>query len=63
MDVAAFFDAGKVAEHADLLYRTNLRMNVGIGFRFRVKNAVIMRIDQAYGKEGYRFMWTFNDIF
>ena len=63
MDVAAFFDAGKVAEHADLLYRTNLRMNVGLGFRFRVKNAVIMRIDQAYGKEGYRFMWTFSDIF
>jgi len=63
MDVAVFFDAGKVAEHAKLLYRTNLRLDGGIGFRFRLRDAVIMRIDQAYGVEGYRFMWTFSDIF
>jgi hemolysin activation/secretion protein len=63
MDVAAFVDLGKVAADADLLYRTNLRASFGIGFRFRVRNKVIMRIDQAYGNEGYRFMWTFSDIF
>jgi hypothetical protein len=26
-------------------------------------NAVIMRIDMAYGDEGFRFMWTFSDIY
>jgi hypothetical protein len=63
MDVALFVDFGKVAEDAALLYRTNLRANFGLGFRFRVRDAVFMRIDQAYGREGYRFMWTFSDIF
>jgi len=63
MDVALFVDAGKVANNARLLYRGDLRVNGGIGFRFKLAETVIMRIDQAYGNEGYRFMWTFNNIF
>ena len=63
MDVALFVDAGKVANNARLLYRENLRVGGGIGFRFKLAETVIMRIDQAYGNEGYRFMWTFNNIF
>ena len=63
MDAALFVDVGKVAERADLLYASNLRGNAGIGFRFKMRGAVIMRIDQAVGTEGYRFMWTFSDIF
>jgi hypothetical protein len=63
MDVAVFVDAGKVANEARLLYRENLRLSAGIGFRFKIAETVIMRIDQAYGNEGYRFMWTFNNIF
>ena len=63
MDVAIFVDAGKVANEARLLYREDLRYSGGIGFRFKLREKVIMRIDQAYGNEGYRFMWTFNNIF
>lgn len=63
MDVALFVDAGKVANNARLLYREDLRYDGGIGFRFKMAETVIMRIDQAYGNEGYRFMWTFNNIF
>ena len=63
MDVALFVDAGKVANDARLLYREDLRWSGGIGFRFKLSETVIMRIDQAYGNEGYRFMWTFNNIF
>ena len=63
MDVAVFADAGKVADNARLLYSQDLRWAGGIGFRFKFAETVIMRIDQAYGNEGYRFMWTFNNIF
>ena len=63
MDVALFVDAGKVANNARLLYQEDLRVDGGIGFRFKFAETVVMRIDQAYGNEGYRFMWTFNNIF
>jgi len=63
MDVALFVDAGKVSDFARLLYQEDLRIDGGIGFRFKMNETVIMRIDQAYGDEGYRFMWTFNNIF
>jgi hypothetical protein len=63
MDVALFVDAGKVSNDAQTLYNEDLRVNGGIGFRFKFAETVIMRIDQAYGNEGYRFMWTFNNIF
>jgi hypothetical protein len=52
-----------VANDARLLYREDLRWSGGIGFRFKLREKVVMRIDQAYGNEGYRFMWTFNNIF
>ncbi len=63
MDVALFVDAGKVANDARQLYGEDLRVDGGIGFRFKLAETVIMRIDQAYGNEGYRFMWTFSNIF
>jgi len=63
MDVALFVDAGKVSNNARLLYTEDLRVDGGIGFRFKLAEVVVMRIDQAYGNEGYRFMWTFSNIF
>jgi hypothetical protein len=63
MDVALFVDAGKVSNRARLLYQEDLRVDGGIGFRFKLAETVVMRVDQAYGNEGYRFMWTFNNIF
>jgi len=63
MDVALFVDAGKTANDARLLYREDSRWDGGIGFRFKLRETVIMRIDQAYGNEGYRFIWTFSNIF
>jgi len=63
LDMALFVDAGKVSDDARLLYREDLRVGGGVGFRFKLAETVIMRIDQAYGNEGYRFMWTFNNIF
>ena len=40
-----------------------LEWSAGIGFRFKVMDAVVTRIDFAGSREGFRFMWTFSDIF
>src|SRR5262245_43368428 len=56
-----FFDMGKVAGKTSQLNFHNLEYSGGIGFRFTLHNAVIMRIDNAVSREGYRFMWTFSN--
>jgi hypothetical protein len=63
LDMALFVDAGKTVPRKKLIDFHDLRYSGGIGFRARLANAVVMRIDMAYGSEGFRFMWTFSDIF
>ena len=63
LDMAVFADAGKVAASRSELGLSDLRYGGGIGFRFKFKNATIMRIDFAAGDEGFRAMWTFSDAF
>jgi hypothetical protein len=38
-------------------------VSVGFGFRVRVADAVVMRMEIAAGREGLRTMWTFSDIY
>jgi len=59
---ALFFEAGKVAPRIRDLKFSNLQYAGGIGFRFTIRNAVIMRIDNAVSREGYRFIWTFSNM-
>ena len=63
LDMAIFVDAGKVARRLRNVDFSNLDWDAGIGFRFKFKNAYVMRIDFAAGREGFRAMWTFSDIF
>jgi len=63
LDVALFVDTGQVAPKIRDLTPDDWLLNAGLGFRFKVQESVIMRIDSAYGSEGFRFMWTFSDIF
>ena len=63
LDMAVFADAGKAVPHKSQLNAAELRYSGGIGFRAKFKNATIMRIDFAQGREGFRAMWTFSDIF
>jgi outer membrane protein assembly factor BamA len=63
LDMAIFVDAGKVVPRKKLVDWHDLKYSGGIGFRARLANAVIMRVDMAYGDEGFRFMWTFSDIY
>ena len=63
LDMATFIDAGKVIPGKADIDFGELRYGGGIGFRFKIRGGVFMRIDFAVGSEGFRWMWTFNDIF
>jgi outer membrane protein assembly factor BamA len=63
LDMAIFADAGKVIPSKAGIGFSNLQVSWGLGFRTRLRNAVIMRTDFAVGSEGFRAMWTFSDIF
>jgi outer membrane protein assembly factor BamA len=63
LDMAIFVDFGKVAPRLRDVDFSDFDWNAGIGFRFKVNDAYIMRIDFAAGREGFRWMWTFSDIF
>ena len=63
LDMAVFVDAGKVAPELADIDLSDLEWSGGIGFRIKALGAYIMRIDFAAGREGFRAMWTFSDIF
>ena len=48
---------------SEYLHFSDLKYSGGIGFRFRLADAVVSRIDFAVGREGFRWMWTFADIY
>jgi outer membrane protein assembly factor BamA len=62
MHAALFFEGGKVAPKVSQLNFHKLEYSGGIGFRFTIQDTVIMRIDNAVSREGYRFMWTFSNM-
>ena len=57
-----FLDAGKVIDRKADVDFSNFKVSAGIGFRIRVLDAVVSRIDFAAGREGFR-VWTFSDIY
>lgn len=59
---ALFFEAGKVAPKPTRLLLGDLNYAGGVGLRFTLQDAVIMRIDNAVSSEGYRFIWTFSNM-
>jgi outer membrane protein assembly factor BamA len=63
LDMAVFADAGKVVPLKRDLEPTNLRYSGGLGFRVRLRSAIITRIDLAGSSEGFRMIWTFSDVF
>jgi outer membrane protein assembly factor BamA len=63
LDMALFADAGKVVRLTRDVDPTNLHYSGGIGFRFRIRSAIVSRIDIAASSEGPRMIWTFSDAF
>jgi len=63
LEMSAFADAGKVAQFKEDLNLSGLHYDGGLGLRVRLGSAVVTRIEVARSGEGWRAMWTFDDIF
>jgi hypothetical protein len=63
LDMAVFADAGKVIPRKADLNFSDMQVSGGLGFRTRLRDMVIMRTDFAFGHDGFRWIWTFSDIF
>jgi len=63
LEMAAFVDAGKVVPLKRDVTPTRLHFSGGVGFRVRVRSAIVSRIDFAGSDEGFRLVWTFSDIY
>jgi hypothetical protein len=63
MDMALFYDAGKVTSHRNDLDFKGLKSNVGIGARFHGLRATPLRIDLAFSNEGWRLVLSGGPIF
>ena len=62
-DMALFLDAGKVFPKASDLSLNNLRYSGGFGFRFKTRDAVVMRVDTGFSREGFSLWFKFSDVY
>ena len=58
LDVAVFYDTGKVAGRREDLNFEQLQHNWGLGFRFHGPQATPLRIDFAHGREGLNIVFS-----
>ena len=56
LDMALFFDAGKVAPQRSSLTLDGMKTDYGIGVRFHTPTATALRMDLARGQEGWRMV-------
>lgn len=63
LDMAIFYDAGKVASRREDLDFENLKSDWGIGARFHGPAATPIRIEMAKGTEGWRLVFSSNAAF
>lgn len=62
LEMALFVDAGKTVAEKRLVDFTDLSYSGGLGFRFRLNDAVVVRMDLAKSREGVRFIWSVADV-
>jgi outer membrane translocation and assembly module TamA len=64
LDMALFYDTGKVTAHARDLDLDGLKDDYGIGFRFHGPTTTPLRIDFALGGDGgFRIVWAAGAVF
>jgi len=63
LDMALFFDAGKVAPRRSQINFHDLEETAGFGFRFNGNDSVFMRIDFGFSREGFQFWFKFGNPF
>lgn len=63
MTGAVFYDAGKVAFRARDFGRSSFHHDAGFGLRFGFMSNVSLRTEVAFGGDGPKFVFKFNDVF
>jgi hypothetical protein len=58
LDMAVFYDAGKVTSRREDLNFSGLKQDVGVGFRLHGPAATPLRIDVAHGSEGLNIVFS-----
>ncbi len=63
LNMTLFVDAGKVTfDHADLHFK-DLEASYGIGFRFHSPEALLLRLDLAFSREGFIPLFRYSHVF
>ncbi len=63
LEMALFWDGGKVfPRHSQWNFR-DMESSAGFGFRFNVANNVFLRIDTGFSHEGFQIWFKFSDVF
>jgi len=63
LDAALFVDAGKVFHRDGDFNLQDLESDVGFGFRFKTREAVVFRVDTAFSHEGFGLWYSFDHVF
>ena len=63
LDMALFYDAGKVTSRRSDLDFKGLKSDVGIGFRFHGPLSTPLRIELAVGNEGWKVVFSGDAVF
>lgn len=63
LEMALFFDAGKVAPKRSQINFHDLEASAGVGFRFNIRNSTFLRLDVGASHEGMRVWLVFGGIF
>jgi len=63
LEMALFVDAGKVAAERSDLDFDNLEASYGLGFRFHSTDAVSLRFDLAFSREGFIPLLRYTHVF
>ncbi len=63
LEAGVFVETGKVAPRNGVLNLSNLKWDGGLSLRFKLFDSFLMRVDNAFSSEGWRFIWTFSELF
>jgi hypothetical protein len=63
IEMAIFGDGGNVYQRPGLIGFRDLRGDGGFGFRFKNKQASVMRLDVGFSPEGVHVWFVFEDVF
>jgi hypothetical protein len=63
LDMAVFYDAGKVTSRRSDLDFKQLKSDVGIGVRLHGPFSTPLRVDLAVGNEGWRLVFSGSAVF